>query len=188
MTFWIERHCPPGSNGKGHFHGFLSISCFFTLLITFHFIHAYYDSYRDLFTKVMGQKVLRPETIMPDFVSLHDPILPYIVLYALFALILVGTYYSTYRLGSKSIYLMKRLPDPWERWRLCLTLPTLALLFFMLILGVILLLTFAFYLLLTPEGALTPQQGQKFWVQSFQGLPDLVKQWLYHVLGGYSYA
>jgi hypothetical protein len=187
MILWIERHCPPGINGKGHFQSLLSFSCVFAVIMIFHFGQAYYSSYCDLFIKVLGQKMLDPNAVIPDFVFLHAPIFPYILSYTLVVLFLAFTYHSTYYRGSKSIYLMKRLPNPWERWRLCLTLPTLALLFFLLILVVMLLLTFAFYLLFTPESALSPQQGQKFWAYNFRYLPGLLRDWFF-TLGGTHYA
>lgn len=175
MNLWIERHCPPGSNGKGHILGFLIVSCLCSVYMTFYFCQAYYFSYHHLFIEVLGQPVLDPNATMPDFASLHAPILLFLLPLVLGALSRPSFYHSTYYQGSKSIYLMRRLPDPWERWRLCLTLPALSLLLIVLVLGVMLLLTFAIYLFFTPESALTPHQLQKFWAYHFPQLSDLVK-------------
>ena len=63
-------------------------------------------------------------------------------------------HYACHYLGSRSIYLMRRLPDGWELWRRCLTVPALLA---VLCLGAIELLTilyFLVFLLLTPPPCL----------------------------------
>ena len=175
MNLWIAQRCPPGSNAAQDWIFTMILGMFFAGGLVTHFIGNYRFHYAHLFVQVMGKPVLNPEAVMPDFALLHYPVLPVLLLYALFSLIQAAQYYSSYYIGSKSIYLMRRLPDPWERWRRCLTLPALYFLSFLLLLGILLLLTFVFYHQFTPEACLTPMQGQKFWAYTFTGWFDVLR-------------
>ena len=56
--------------------------------------------------------------------------------------------------GSKSIYLMRRLPDGWELWRRCLTVPALLAVVFLLTIELLTFLYFLIFLLATPDACL----------------------------------
>ena len=75
----------------------------------------------------------------------------------------ISTHYSYHYRESKSIYLMRRLSDPWELHRRCLTLPVVGVGLALLVAFVLLMLYFAVYMGVTPEECLTPHQWQKIW-------------------------
>jgi hypothetical protein len=72
-------------------------------------------------------------------------------------------HYLSYRQGSRSIYLMRRLPKSFERHRRAWTLPLLACLAFALCALLLLLLHLCFYLVFTPNQCLPPQGWQNLW-------------------------
>ena len=78
------------------------------------------------------------------------------------AVILAFVNYSGFRNGSKSVYLMRRLPDQWEYHRRCLTLPLLAVLAGLVSIPILIGLFYAMYLHATPEQCLQPDQWEVF--------------------------
>ena len=72
-------------------------------------------------------------------------------------------HYSYHFKGSKSIYLMRRLPDRWELHRRCLTLPIAMAVFFLLMGFVMLLLFFWAYFAAVPAQYIQPDQWAKIW-------------------------
>ena len=72
-------------------------------------------------------------------------------------------HYAFHHQGSKSIYLMRRLPNGFELHRRCWTVPVAAALIIAAAMVLTFLFYFAIYLLATPEGCLAPHQWQKIW-------------------------
>ncbi len=175
MNLWLAQRCPPGSNVMQEWFSAMIYGVFLAGGLVTHFIRNYQFHYAHLFVHVMGKPVLAPEAVMPDFALLHYPVTILLLFYALLALIQAGQYYASYYVGSKSIYLMRRLPDSWERWRRCPTMPALYFLAFSFLVVITLLITFVFYQQFTPEACLTPMQGQKFWTYTFTGWFDVFR-------------
>ena len=106
------KHTPPGfdwETERGLFIGALGIACFVSF---FFFVNlsdaAHYALDRNsapYFYEVLGKSFL------------CFPIAIAIMLGS------IAMNYAHYHAGSKSIYLMRRLPDPWERHRRCITVP-----------------------------------------------------------------
>ena len=107
------------------------------------------------------QRGLTPE--MPDFCSLIDGVLLGFALLAACMLLAAAAHYLYHLQGSKSIYLMRRLPSRWELHRRCLTLPVLGAALCLVASAVLLLLYLGIYRLFTPEILQTPLQWQKLW-------------------------
>ena len=63
--------------------------------------------------------------------------------------------------GSRSIYLMRRLPNPWELHRRCLTLPALGIVFFLIFGAAEMFIMYGIYLLAAPDGTVAPDQFEK---------------------------
>ena len=78
------------------------------------------------------------------------------------AAILAAYNYSGFRNGSKSYYLMRRLPDKWEYHRRCLALPLAATLAGLVLIPVLMGLFYVLYLHATPEQCLQPGQWEVF--------------------------
>ena len=71
--------------------------------------------------------------------------------------------YLYYYQGSKSIYLMRRLPDRGELYRSCLARPIQRMVLCLVICLAILLISYAYYMKETPTRWLEPDQWQKLW-------------------------
>ena len=71
--------------------------------------------------------------------------------------------------GSRSIYLMRRLPQRWELLRRCAALPLLGLLCSVLVWGLLQLLLFWMYLTIPPQDFLPPLYEGGFWAALSRG-------------------
>ena len=102
--------------------------------------------------------------IMQDFASLlgkwHMFVVIVTIMMVAFA---VDNYMSHSSGGSKSIYLMKRLPNRWELWRRCLTVPFLTVIAAILFWFLMIVLYYFYYVWKTPEACLAPDQWAKIW-------------------------
>ena len=130
-----------------------SLSFFVTLL----------DQYDRLFERVGEVRYLIEGAMMPDFSELLGTRLIGFYVIPVGMLILMGYHYFYHYLGSKSIYLMRRLPNRWTLLKRCVTLPVIAILVSLGIAFVLLLIYYGIYHLATPASCLSPGQWQKIW-------------------------
>ena len=106
-----EKHTPPGFDWemeRGLFIAALVISCLWSLGFFFRFsdaAHYVEDTPVPYFYEVLGNALF----CFPIAIA--------------FMLVSIALNYAHFHSGSKSIYLMRRLPDPWERHRRCLMVP-----------------------------------------------------------------
>ena len=108
-------------------------------------------------------KYLKSEAMMPEFsYVVGNAFLALWILMLILLICILLNYHSFYQ-GSKSIYLMKRLPDPMELHRRCILLPVLGMAGCLVIRELLVIAYFAVYMLATPEGCLPPDQWQKLW-------------------------
>ena len=113
----------------------------------------------DLYEVVRWERTLRTGAVMEDFANLlpgcrWGPAVVAVAMVILAVLYWMGHYQG----GSRSIYLMRRLPDRWELWRRCLTLPLLGLAASAAAAIAMTLLSFWIYRMMTPETCLPPDQ------------------------------
>ena len=158
-----ERYAPPGVDvGKqiNRFSGQILLASVYGLGC---FLLRYLQARSNLYYFTGGQHILRPDAVMPDFTEMTAHMfLFHVILFLILLGRIAGNYASFYR-GSKSIYLMKRLPDPMERHRRCLALPLAGTAVIALTALIVLLICYMVYLLFTPTQCLTPGQWQKLW-------------------------
>ena len=81
-------------------------------------------------------------------------------------LLTIVIHYAHHHSGSKSIYLMRRLPDKWELHRRCITAPAVSALVALLVAVILFFIFYAAYMILMPEVCLKPGQ-----------LEQLLKNW-----------
>lgn len=140
-----------------------SVSFLFSLLFWTRYAAYYHSLYE--YNSSLKEYVLIPGAQMPSFRFLltNSPLghtmACFVLLAVLMLVLIVGRYHSFYE-GSRSIYLMKRLPDRWELHRRCLPLPLLAALLVLLSAAALTLLYFGLYLLITPSACLPPNVWQ----------------------------
>lgn len=120
----LTRYAPPGTNIQAELKRLaigLTGAAACAVLIYGTSLRSAYDS---LFDRFGGTSELRPDAVMSPF----DAILGYSLLFVYIAAIValasaVPHHISYYMGGSKSIYLMRRLPQRWEWLRRDITLP-----------------------------------------------------------------
>lgn len=110
-----------------------------------------------------GKRVLREGMMMQDFAELIGKCLLAFPLVALMMAVFGVLHYASHRRGSRSDYTMRRLPDPWELHRRCLTIPVCSVLICLIAGFAMLLVYYGIYMLTTPPECLTPGQWAKLW-------------------------
>ena len=117
---------PPGMDlrfWKQFFWSGLAFSAFYSLTFLMEYQHAWDGLWRD-----RERLELWENAQMPAFFRLLDKSLLGYLVVAVGMLAMAGYSYGYFYQGSRSIYLMRRLPDRWELLRRCLTVPTVAIL------------------------------------------------------------
>ena len=104
---------------------------------------------------------------MIDYIQLIRGIFGALAAAILFMLGFIVYFYFYHRQESRSIYLMRRLPDRWELHRRCLTAPLAGIVFYAAATFTLILITFAIYMWATPAECLTAGQWGKIWAWLF---------------------
>ncbi len=163
----LKRFSPPGMELKSE------LACFFTgmgcsTLYSMLFLTRYARERRALFDPY-GTGSLIDGAVMPDFhlllglQSTEENILIGFAISAVIMLSFIIFRYMYYRQGSKSIYLMKRLPARFEIHKRALVLPITAAFCFAAAAFFVILLYFAIYMLATPNACIQPGQWGRLW-------------------------
>lgn len=152
----IDTSCllPLGMDTKYHktvFVGGNIISAIFS----FGFLYRYFDERSKLFIYGPdGIEGIIEGAVIPPFTVILERSLWGFYITALCMLLLSIYHAAFFRLGSKSVYLMKRLPSRWELPKRIYVLPTLGALGTFMICAVFFLIYFVIYLLVTPKACL----------------------------------
>lgn len=157
----LSRYAPAGFPVRQEIRIFftsLGISVFYS----FGFLIRYLKARAGLFdTTFTGQKVLLPGVKMPPMTSLiHDAFAGFILI-GILALCGIIYHYLFHKQGSKSIYLMRRLPNSMELHKRCFTLPLLGMVISILTVLLLFLLYYGIYYIFTP-GACLPEVSFSF--------------------------
>lgn len=106
-------------------------------------------------TNLAGERVLiQGAKIAPFAILVQGMPLAAFGCYFAALLVLAGYYYLYHRMGSMSIYLMKRLPNHWELHRRCWTVPVLAALVGIALAGALIGVYYCVYRFCTPAQCL----------------------------------
>jgi len=127
-----------------------------SVLYSFGFIIRYLNARAELFEiTITGQKILITGAKMPEMTALiHDAFLGFFLMILLAGAGIVY-HYLFHKQGSKSIYLMRRLPNPFELHKRCITLPLLGIILSLLAALLLFLLYYGIYIIFTPSICLT---------------------------------
>ena len=151
---WIERQVPPGvdwwTEVKWAVSG-LIVGALWSLVA---FSYQFSNACRRLYEWVGGKSILVESRTIDPFPELLDQAMVVLLLGMILTLPLACYHYAYYYLGSRSIYVMRRLPDRWELWRRCLTVPVLLAAVCLLAIELLTFLYFLLFLLLTPNPCL----------------------------------
>lgn len=158
----FSRYAPLGMNLTA-FKNILIWGGIAAVFWSFTFVARLMDSFSSLFRTIRGNKVLRDGAIMPDFAELMKFALIGFLVIAVVMVVFIVYNYAYHRQGSKSIYLMRRLPNRLELHKRCITLPAAAVLLCIVAAFIMLCIYYWIYMSITPEECLTPGQWQKIW-------------------------
>lgn len=130
-----------------------------SILYSFSYFHYLSESYWSLF----DSKKLLPEAVMDDYKVIVDNCFVAFAILILCMLYLMVANYRYHYQGSKSIYLMRRLPKKHELCKRCFILPAAVILLTLATILLLLVVYYEIYLFVTPKQCLTPGQWQKLW-------------------------
>jgi len=154
MRIDLDRFVPVGLDGKkeGQWIGTgMAVAAFAAIL---NFANQYTDALSRLYVYGLGTRRLNAGAVMVDFIHLMPGCALGFSLVCL-AMVLLGVYHYHYHTqGSKSIYLMRRLPKSWELHMRCLGIPVLGAVGSMALLGLLSALFYLIYLSCTPAQCL----------------------------------
>lgn len=160
---FLKNNVPPGLKYGQEIRGILLLLAL-AATISLVFLLRLGAAYGDLFQWAEEERVLIAGAVMPDFSALLG-----VGTFSGFLVIAwippanAVVHYRYYYQDSKSIYLMRRLPNRFELHRRALFLPLLELLLVGITAFLLLVLYYNIYLLATPSQCLVPGQWQKLW-------------------------
>lgn len=124
------------------------------------FIIRYFSARSNLYyyDYMNGKQVRRLDTeaVITEFDILTEGIFAGFAVFLLFLLAVCIWHYIYHYQGSKSIWLMKRLPKSIELYRRCAAVPLIAAVIGVLIMGLLLGIYYGIYIIFTPECCLPP--------------------------------
>ena len=154
----LRRMVPPGFPLRKETNFFIT-GFIGSFLYSLTFFPRYMDTLSLMFYTENNQKVLDPQAAMPPFsVILEESF----VMFYILALAMLGFalyHYLYFYQGSKSIYLMRRLPQKYTLLRQCITLPLCAAVLCMVTVGILYGFYYGFYLWMTPDICLENQKA-----------------------------
>jgi len=162
MRKFLARSTPPGISAAGEVKFFL-IWQGLAVLFSLGTLARYLSARNTLFEWAAGHRYLVDGAVIADFRTLIGP---YFLGFGMVLCAMLGGiigHYAYYRRGSMSIYLMRRLPRPFERHRRALTLPLLGAALTAVLALLVYLLYFVIYLLATPKVCLPDEVWRQLW-------------------------
>lgn len=158
----LSRHLPPGYPGEGE-RTFCLTGLVVSALYSLSFFVGYFRAYSELYEYEGRRRVLRAGAVMPDFADLIDHVFLGFLILAAAMLVFAALHYAYHWQGSRSIYLMRRLPRRFELHRRCLTLPVCMMLLCAACAFGLMVVYFAAYQLFTPSECVRPDQWYRIW-------------------------
>lgn len=163
MAQLYEHLVPPGASVKtirDVLWSGITVSGLYSLT----FLIRYIDKRESLFyTDSVGRKHLTEGALMPDFADIIGDSLGLFWILAVALLGFIIYHYMYYRRGSKSIYLMRRLPSAWEIHKRSITMPVLVSVCTVICAFIMLMIYFAIYMLATPDKCIVSGQWLRLW-------------------------
>lgn len=161
MKFDLSRHAPVGfevQTEKDVFVAGMILSAIYSL----RFFWEYSDDEWLIYTSG-SKEIVRPGSTMTSFAELIDGCLMGFGIVAAVMIAFIVWHYVYHTQESRSIYLMRRLPNRWELHRRCLTLPVVGMAICGLAAFGFLMLYYVFYMTATPAECIAPGQWELLW-------------------------
>lgn len=161
-----ERFVLPGYDPEGKEKSNILWFLWFSALTgLFSFVVRYQDARDRLFYTdyETGKRFIWDGAVMTDFDEILSWSLAGFLLTAVICLVYIAVRYNYLNKESKSIYLIRRLPQRGELWRRCAVIPIARAVFCIVCAFALLLLCFIIYIGATPDQCLAPDQWAKIW-------------------------
>lgn len=162
MMHWFTENAPPGIQIESEVRYYLG-GMMFSLLYSFGFLLRFRLSYKSLFIKVWYKEYIPSDAQLPEFSQLFGYCHYGFLVIAVSMVGVAIIHYAYHFQGSKSVYLMRRLPDRREFHRRCLRLPVLGAAAALAAAALTVIVYFAIYMLVPPDRVLPPDQMEKIW-------------------------
>lgn len=162
MEEYFVKNLPPGMNPTEE-RKFVKIGLVLSGVISFLDLIVYFSELNQLYQYHGGRRILDVSRKMPDFVEVFQR---FPIGFAILAVCMLGfvIYHYVYHYrGSKSIYLMRRLPNRFELHRRAWSYPLCVIVVCVLCVIMLFWLYFGLYLLVTPDECLVPGQLYRLW-------------------------
>ena len=150
MKIDLTKYAPPGQDIKQEKSFFVLGMCG-AVIFSMGYLGRYARAWRNLYEWEDGRRIELKGTMMWEFSLLLENALVGFLILAVVMLGFIAYHYMYYYKDSKSIYLMKRLPDKFEMHKRCISIPLMAVLVSILTAVVILLIYLGIYVLFTPR-------------------------------------
>ncbi len=157
----LEKFIPLGMNIRLELSKYTSV-LFIATIYSLTFLYSFWLEKSDLYYDGQNLQLLEG-AIMPDFVDiLNLSLFGYVVV--IFAmLIMIFRYYLYHHTGTRSVYLMRRLPNKSEYHKRCLAMPIFVAILSIVLAYIFLLIYYQYYMHNTPPQCLSPNQWEKIW-------------------------
>ncbi len=158
---YLQRLLPPGTSLQA-FLTLYVLSLALALINSLIFLLNYASARARLYAVTGGERILRKGVMIVPFAELTDNCSSGVLLMAVVALYFIIQNYVSFYQGSRSIYLMRRLPDRLELWRRTAVLPICSYLASVLLLYLLWHAYALIYVSLTPAQCLPAAQSFSF--------------------------
>ena len=158
------RFSPPGADIKNEWR-FYIIGNIISFTVSLLFFASYASERSKIYdyNRALKKYILNESATMTDFDQIMGGYLIGFVILSVIMLSLIIFRYSYYRQGSRSIYLMKRLPRKSEIHKRSIPLPVLASLSCLVYAFILRLLYFILYVIITPNQCLPTGVWEQLW-------------------------
>ena len=143
--------------------GLVFAVCFAWILFEYHLS----SQHGQLYWYHINRRELNPDAVMGPFYMTIRGVFNGFGIVILCMLPLSAAHYFYHYQDTRSIYLMRRLPNRWELWRRCLALPLLCVVVCAVLAAAHLLIFYAIYYVSTPKQCLQPGQWRMLWENLF---------------------
>ena len=155
---------PPGMTLRSkllHYAGHLA---FYVLLGSFVLFCIRYTYLRDkLYEDILGRRVLRSGVQLDSLSDILNGKFRLSLMYFILMLTDIGLNYASFYRESKSIYLMRRIPDRWELPRRCASVPLMGIAAGLILTAILICLCNLIYFKATPPQCIPAGEHFLFW-------------------------
>jgi hypothetical protein len=159
----IEKYAPPGADVRRELIYYAVFGFIFIICFSIGFVFTYFSTLDSLYMYDHGRRVLIEGAEMEDINSLLRLKFAGFWGFAASCAVMAIAHYISFTNETRSIYVMKRLPDAKKLHMYCLTLPVLALLAGIVLTALLMHLYTQIYFHFTPAECMPEFSGLDIW-------------------------